>query len=211
MAKRVDNAELEFFRQLQLLIGNPPPTTKRKELVRKVCGVDAAYSTEDNRVVATAALFSSSSHLLEASCYDGTFTFPYVSGLFYLHEGPFAVAAVKKLKEIPDLVCFDAHGLAHPNSRGLATICGMVLGIPSIGVAKSSIVGRELYRNGFGVIESDGKIGYVTYKPKRYWSPGFSVRMTELEAIISTELRGVCLNTLRQAHTRSKEEMKNRV
>ena len=96
------------------------------------------------RVVATAVVFRDCL-VNETSTYEEKFTFPYISGSFFLLEGPFVVAAVKKLENRPDLVCFDAHGLAHPRSKGLAAICGMVLGIPSIGIAKSALIGKKLH------------------------------------------------------------------
>ena len=124
----------------------------------------------------------------------------------YLHEGPFAVSAVEKLVEEPDLVCFDAHGIAHPRSAGLATICGIVLGIPSIGIAKSLLVGREAPgEDGLSqIVYERKKVGVSTRMfGKRYWSPGFSVSMSELKAIISKYM-GTCLKSLAEADRTSR-------
>jgi deoxyinosine 3'endonuclease (endonuclease V) len=129
--------------------------------------------------------------------------------LFYLHEGPFVVAAVRKLKEIPNFICFDAHGEAHPSRGGLATTCGKILGIPSIGIAKTHLIGEEVpYRNGLKRLECDDRvIGYVTEEPKRYWSAGFSTRVEDVEKIIQSRTAHLCLKALRLAHAAAKQGM----
>jgi len=98
----------------------------------RICAVDASYRSDRVAAVATETV---DGRVVAHGVYTGRFTFPYVPGLFYLHEGPFVTAAVNRLKVRPQLVCFDAHGAAHPRYAGLATICGIVLGIPSIGIA----------------------------------------------------------------------------
>ncbi|MDG6998966.1 MAG: endonuclease V [Nitrososphaerota archaeon] len=163
--------------------------------------MDAAYSSDLNRVIAVATLFVDG-HLEKTSIYTGRFTFPYVSGLFFLHEGPFVVAAVRKLEETPQLVCFDAHGLAHPRLKGLATVCGIVLGIPSIGIAKSVLVGEaSSYRPRLQKIVFDGRcVGYITSETrKRYWSPGYSVSLNTLEEVIR-QYGTVSMNALEESH-----------
>lgn len=204
----IEPAEIDFFQRLQSFLSSRGVRIPRK--IRKMCGVDAAYSSDTNHVIAVATLFVDG-HLEKTSIYTGRFTFPYVSGLFFLHEGPFAVAAVRKLEETPQLVCFDAHGLAHPRLKGLATVCGMVLGIPSIGIAKSVLVGKaSSYRSGLQKIVFDGRcVGYITSETrKRYWSPGYSMSLKTLEGVIR-QYGTVCMNALEEAHKLAKESISN--
>ncbi len=132
------------------------------------------------------------------------FTFPYVGGLFYLHEGPFVVAAVERLQSKPQLVCFDAHGRAHPRSAGLATIAGMVLGVPSVGIAKSLLVGTIGEADGSGlrrIVYEGDVVGFATGegKEKRFWSSGYSVSLEGLRRII-LDTGEACLKCLAEAH-----------
>jgi len=67
--------------------------------------------------------------------------FPYVPGLLAFREAPVLLEAFARLRSEPDLLVFDAHGFAHPRRMGLASHLGLVLDRPSIGCAKSVLVG----------------------------------------------------------------------
>ena len=75
--------------------------------------------------------------LVEVEC-----RFPYVPGFLTFREGPAVLEAFQKLKHHPDLVVFDAQGIAHPRGLGLASHLGLFLDLPSIGCAKSRLVGE---------------------------------------------------------------------
>lgn len=68
-------------------------------------------------------------------------TFPYVPGLLSFREAPGVLAAVALLETPPDLFIFDGQGIAHMRGLGLASHLGLVLDRPSIGCAKSRLVG----------------------------------------------------------------------
>lgn len=70
-------------------------------------------------------------------------TFPYIPGLLSFREVPVLLAALEKLPELPDLFVCDAHGYAHPRRFGLACHVGVLLDRPSIGCAKSILIGKH--------------------------------------------------------------------
>jgi deoxyribonuclease V len=207
MATRLvlDAAEASFFTDLQTILSRRGGFLPRE--VSRICAADAAY--RGNRVVAVASFFDRG-RLTETSYYAGTCSFPYIPGLFYLREGPFVVQAVRRLKSRPQLLCFDAHGAAHPRSSGLATVCGMVIGTPSIGCAKSLLMGAVVPgEGGLERIAQNGKIvGFVTRwnGVTRYWSPGYSVSIRRLKSLIE-RCADVCLRAMAESDRAARQQV----
>jgi deoxyinosine 3'endonuclease (endonuclease V) len=214
--RKLDPAELSFFERLQshVAVRSTDSSLVPGNVVKmeKICGVDAIYGAssstnddddDDRRVTAVAAtLDSRSMAVVETFTHHGSSTFPYASGLFFLREGPPAVAAVEGLGSKPDLVCFDGHGIAHPRGLGLATVCGLILDLPSIGLAKSRLVGElEPYKHGIDrIIYREKTVGLVTrYRgARKYWSPGYMVSLERLEWIVENYSE-VCVRSIAEA------------
>jgi deoxyribonuclease V len=107
---------------------------------RFIAGVDAAF-TED-RIAAAACLYS----FPDLACLERTaniqeLRFPYVPGYLSFREGPAIIAAVRKLAQMPDIILVDGQGIAHPRRFGIACHIGVLLDIPTIGCAKTRLVG----------------------------------------------------------------------
>ncbi|OGP70177.1 MAG: endonuclease V, partial [Deltaproteobacteria bacterium RBG_13_58_19] len=79
--------------------------------------------------------------LLEEAGVAGECPFPYIPGLLSFREAPILAAALDRLRRRPELLLVDGQGIAHPRGLGLASHLGLLVNIPSIGVAKSRLVG----------------------------------------------------------------------
>jgi deoxyribonuclease V len=106
-----------------------------------VAGVDCAFFTD--RIIGAACLYRYPElTLIDKSYKIKKSSFPYVPGYLSFREGPVIIEAIRGLKVKPDLCLFDGQGIAHPRGLGIASHIGVVLGIPSIGCAKSRLVGE---------------------------------------------------------------------
>lgn len=202
--ERPDPSVTHFFAKLQALIAelNVLNLDPKREL-NLVCGVDAAYDRK--RVVAAAVLYDRiKDEVVETKLYEGLGSFPYIPGLLYLREGPFLVRAIEDLAKEPDLILVDGHGLAHPRRAGLATIVGVVLEKPTIGVAKSLLVGRVEDASGplNPILLGGSLVGYCVARKdsKRYYvSPGHMVGIKDLPPMLEN-LGGSYPRVLKEAH-----------
>jgi deoxyribonuclease V len=109
--------------------------------VQTVAGLDVSFKGD---VARAAVVVLSLPNLLPVDCSvaEMAATFPYIPGYLAFREGPAVLAALEGLSVPPDLLIFDAHGLAHPQRVGLACHLGVVLDRPSIGCAKSRLIGH---------------------------------------------------------------------
>lgn len=110
--------------------------------VRYVAGVDMAIN-EGNGMARAAVVLLSYPTLtcVEQHVYEEPVRMPYVPGLLSFRELPSLLGALQQLKQKPDLVMVDGQGIAHPRRLGLAAHLGLWIDTPTIGCAKSLLVG----------------------------------------------------------------------
>ena len=109
--------------------------------IKLVAGVDVAYIGE-LAIGAVAVLDFESLELLEQQTATSEARFPYVPTLLSFREIPAAVACIKKLRMQPDVFLADGQGIAHPYGGGFARHLGLAIGKPTVGVAKSRLIGE---------------------------------------------------------------------
>jgi len=109
---------------------------------RLVAGVD--ISAKRFAKIARAAVVVMSFpelELVEAKTLEGPLNFPYVPGLLSFRESPLSVAACNNLETKPDVFLIDGQGYAHPRRFGFACHIGILMDKPTIGCAKSLLMG----------------------------------------------------------------------
>jgi deoxyribonuclease V len=128
--------QIELAAQVRLVDDYPP--------LRRVAGVDVGFEDGGAITRAAAVLLDSQTLLPVADVVARQPTrMPYIPGLLSFRELPALLQALSELPESPDLVFVDGLGVAHPRRLGIAAHLGVVTGLPTIGVAKSILVGTH--------------------------------------------------------------------
>jgi deoxyribonuclease V len=113
--------------------------------VTTVAGIDNAYVKRGGETVAYASVVVLSFpalEVMETVTAERRVAFPYVPGLLTFREAPAVLAAFERVTIDPDALLFDGQGYAHPRRFGLASHLGLILDRPSIGCAKSRLIGE---------------------------------------------------------------------
>jgi len=112
--------------------------------VRHVAGADVAFDIAGRRAYAAVIVFRFPGlQEVERSWVCRPITFPYVPGLLAFREAPAVADALAGLHIRPDLLLVDGQGYAHPRRCGLASHLGLALELPTIGCAKSILIGEH--------------------------------------------------------------------
>lgn len=111
--------------------------------LKYVAGVDLGYDEKLQTCRAVVVVLSFPQlELLESAEAVLPIQFPYVPGLLSFRELPVALVALEKLQRTPDVILCDGQGLAHPRRFGVACHLGIFADVPTIGVAKSILIGK---------------------------------------------------------------------
>jgi deoxyribonuclease V len=136
--------------------------------------------------------------------------FPYVPGLLSFREGPALVEAFRKLQCRPDAVMIDGQGIAHPRRFGIASHLGLWLDVPTLGCAKSLLIGKykepgKRRQSMTRLMDRDDVIGSIvrtrdTVKPV-FVSVGHKIDQASAVRLVLQSARGYRIpEPTRQAH-----------
>lgn len=112
--------------------------------LRLLAGVDVGFE-EDGAITRAAAVLINAQTLqpLAEVIARRPTRMPYIPGLLSFRELPAVLHALAELPQPPDLIFVDGLGVAHPRGLGIAAHLGVITGLPTIGVAKSILVGHH--------------------------------------------------------------------
>ena len=153
------NVAPDEARRIQLDLRKKWEGTDRRGPIRTVAGADVAFviagsqslkppprqeMREANRAIAGVVVYRfPEMEEIERAYAVRPLEFPYVPGLLSFREIPALLAALAKLKHAPSLIFCDGQGYAHPRRFGLACHLGVLLDRPTIGCAKSLLIGKH--------------------------------------------------------------------
>jgi deoxyribonuclease V len=135
---------VEEATEIQIRLRKEVITEDQIGSVQSVAGVDVGFEA-DGTISRSAVVVLSfpDLQLLEQAIAHRPTTFPYVPGFLSFREIPVVLDALAKVSITPDLIICDGQGIAHPRRFGLACHLGVITDIPTIGAAKSLLVGKH--------------------------------------------------------------------
>ena len=136
------NLSYSQARECQKALASKVRFTPLKKPPRLIAGIDCAFSKCGEKIIAAVIVLKLPDFaLIETTNAVRKVTFPYIPGLLSFREAPVCIAAVEKLKNKPDIFIIDGQGIAHPRRLGLAAHLGLFFDRPTIGCAKSRLIG----------------------------------------------------------------------
>lgn len=152
-----------------------------KSPIRYVAGVDVAYLGGYGIGSAVIIDYKSLEPIEEKHAII-RIDIPYIPTFLAFREMPPMIKAIKSLDVEPDIILVDAHGIMHPRGLGAASHIGIVLELPTIGVAKSKLIG-EVMEDGY-IYYKGRLVGYRMGK-KIYVSIGHKISLESAIRIVS--------------------------
>ena len=198
-------------RRLQRRLATTVETKSRLPAVHLVAGADVAYTTDGRHLLAAVVVLALPTlEIVEHAVAEGRVTFPYVPGLLGFREAPVVLRACAALRRRPDVLVCDGQGMAHPRRFGLACHLGYCLGLPTVGCAKTRLLGTHAAvgtaRGRWAwLVDGRERLGMVlrTRADVRpvFVSPGFAIGFRDAAAVVLRTAVGFRLpEPTRQAH-----------
>lgn len=171
--------------------------------VRYIGGCDVSMNLFSTKVFAGFVVLTFPElELVDHAVVEEAVTFPYIPGLLSFREIPPLLKAWEKLSIKPDVICVDGVGIAHPRRLGIATHLGLVLDVPTIGVAKSVLTGvyeePSKPKGSFSYLHNrlnkDEVVGLALRTKEKsrpiFISPGHKLTLEDAETIVRQCVRG---------------------
>ena len=131
--------------------------------LKTVAGCDVAFEKKNNIAFGAVVVLSYPElEIVEVLAGTAPVRFPYVPGFLSFREIEVLLPLFETLRKSPELVLIDGQGIAHPRGIGLASHLGLFLDVPTVGCAKSRLVGNHAE---VGSKKGDGVP--IMYKSKR--------------------------------------------
>jgi deoxyribonuclease V len=179
-----------------------------------IAGIDIAYPKNEFEQACGACVIMDykTKEILEKKTIFWETSFPYISTYLFYREFPLIRELVNILKIDPTVFMFDGNGILHPYGIGLATQAGIVLNVPSIGIAKRLLYGDI---QGNNVIINNVKKGFTFYSSKKikrpiYVSPGHKISFESSIKIVKNLSKYKIPEPLRQAHLLAKKSIRSK-
>ncbi len=182
------------------------------ENLQKIAGVDVSFEKDNSAVAAAVVINLEDLKVLEKKTLGVDLLFPYISGFLGFRETDAMISVLKKINSSFDCLMVNGHGKMHPRGFGLASHVGLLMDLPSIGVAKRLIKGNYKYKR-----DNSRKIIEFMNKPvgacdrQKCVSIGHKISLKTAVDIVSRTSIFKMPEPVRQAHILATNTMKDKI
>ncbi|HLC46754.1 MAG TPA: endonuclease V [Candidatus Nanoarchaeia archaeon] len=180
---------LQKLRQEQEALARKVLISDSLDEIKFIGGCDQAYA--GSKIISSVIVLDAKTlEMVESATAVRECEFPYIPGYLSYRESPALLEAFAKLTTKPDVLLCDGNGILHPRRFGLACHVGIMLDIPTIGVAKSALFGEK--QGDTVVVEKEvrGK-EFFTHKYAKpiYLSPGHKINLQSAIEIVKSAIK----------------------
>lgn len=179
------DVSIKEARQIQINLSKRLIFQGEPKKITVVAGSDVSYNQGDQKAWAGVVVFNIQDwEVVEERVDFGTTPFPYIPGYLSFREVPVLLKVFQKVETVADVVLLDGQGIAHPRRMGIASHVGLFLELPTIGCAKSRLVGEfepvPKQKGSYSVLKvDDERVGWVVRTRDRvkpiFISPGHRI------------------------------------
>ena len=138
------NLSPQDAKQIQLKLRTMVKEESLTSVPKIIAGTDVSYNMGSNILFSGVVVLKfPECEIIEKHIKTKEVKFPYIPGLLSFRETPALIDAFCDVENEPDVIFVDGQGVAHPRYFGIASHIGVLLNIPTIGVAKSILCGKE--------------------------------------------------------------------
>jgi len=180
--------------------------------VHTVAGADISFEKDNCAVAAAVAVDLDDLTVIDSKTIEVKLLFPYISGFLGFREADAVISVLRELNNEFDVLMVNGHGIMHPRGFGLAFHVGLLMDIPTIGIAKRLIKGNYKYKgdNSLKTVEFMNKSVGACDRQKCI-SVGHKISLKTAVDIVHEASLFKMPEPLRQAHILATNTMKDKI
>ena len=203
---------LRALRQEQIALSTKVRLVDEPREIETVAGVDVSYPDNEFEEACGACVILDyrTKQLLETQVVSLATDFPFISTYFSSRELPIVEHLMHQVSSKPSMLLLDGNGILHPARCGFASHAGVLLDLPTIGVAKTLLYGTV---RGSEVSIDNEPRGYalsINHATPVFVSPGHRVSLARCRTVV----KHLCVyknpEPLRLAHRLATEGLRTR-
>ena len=178
------------------------------EDIKKIAGVDISFTRNNCAIAAAVIIDYNTFSVLEEKFLKVELVFPYISGFLGFREADGMISVLKMLENDFEILMVNGHGVMHPRCFGLASHVGLLMDMPTIGVAKGLIGSKfKMFDSSFKTIELNG-IQVGACDRQKCVSIGHKISLKTALKIVKYTSVFKMPEPIRKAHILATKEMK---